>query len=599
MTTPTQATSDSSHRPENAMRICWFVVIALLVVATLPMLTRSHLEGFTYMTETMSLALQNLALTDPLWSNNVSYFYLSRPGTVWMMAPLSALAPGAGYQILVWLATPFFLTGLVVVTKLWSQASWLACVAILLFIPVALDVNFYLNDNIVAAAFTLTGIALLLWSQRALALFAAGALLSVALLCRLDQILFIPLFMVFAVLGSPSIKTALFRLVALIAGFMVIHAGMWWLDPNAANLLLRVQVVSASDALWARGNSPLLALFARDLSAMTVAFTAATPAIIAGIYVMQQRAGEVWSNGGGLFDRQFVCLVLLILYPIAIYVVTFGKYYDPRGFLSVIPFIAPLAAMGVERYIVTPLRDGTLTFRKVTSQATLIAALLIAPVIVPGLPLIQSVMPVPHENENAPPSLTGRLWYFNTWSRWQDWFEDSEDTAARILAIARDGTSPTAIGSTDWNRDRLLQNSLAVAGFTPADSQIPACAALSEIWAHSDGTTVYHLRTHVPVLPDVPLNSAASYALHTDACLRSVQPAQRLSIAPFGVAVSWPPPNVAHEQIAEGVFQMSDADLDALLAVANATLTDAGQADGTAPMDVARDVLASITEILN
>ena len=44
---------------------------------------------------------------------------------------------------------------------------------------------------------------------------------------------------------------------------------------------------------------------------------------------------------------------------------------------------------------------------------------------------------------------------------------------------------------------------------------------------------------------------------------------------------------------------MSDADLDALLAVANATLTDAGQADDTAPMDVARDVLASITEILN
>ncbi len=106
--------------------LLWFGVVTLIAYTLLPIMTRSHLEGFTYLTETMSLLLPDIAATDPLWDIGSSYFYLSRPGTIWLMAPLSKLVPGSGYTLLMWLAMPVFLFGMVVlsgVSGLWREFS--------------------------------------------------------------------------------------------------------------------------------------------------------------------------------------------------------------------------------------------------------------------------------------------------------------------------------------------------------------------------------------------------------------------------------------------------------------------------------------------
>ena len=145
----------------------------------------------------------------------------------------------------------------------------------------------------------------------------------------------------------------------------------------------------------------------------------------------------------------------------------------------------------------------------------------------------------------------------------------------------------------------MLQNELAVSGFVPAQTQVPACAQMAEVWSHPDGSTVYHLRTHVPFLPDVARNSAAIYTMHSEPCLRSVPEAQRLSISPFAVAVSWPRPDIVLKRYEDGVFRISDADLDALSAVAAQSLTLANPSTDKSPTTFADDVLDELSAVLN
>jgi hypothetical protein len=155
-------TSGPAAAPPPRAVLLWAAVLVLLAVALSPVLTRSHVEGFTYFTETMAFLVPDAVRADPLWAMNHRYFYLSRPGVVWAMAPLAHLAPGQAYDLLMWIALPVFLAGLVSFARVWSGARWLSCIAALLALPIAVEVNFFHNDNVLATGLSLWALVLVL-----------------------------------------------------------------------------------------------------------------------------------------------------------------------------------------------------------------------------------------------------------------------------------------------------------------------------------------------------------------------------------------------------------------------------------------------------
>ncbi len=594
-----QSALHSDVSSQRITRWLWGAVLVLLVYSLIPALTRSHLEGFTYLTETMSVFVPDLEAAEPLWATNRTYLYLSRPGTIWAMAPFSALFPGAGYNVLMWVMMPIFFFGLITVTKLWSGASWLASFAALLLIPIALEAQFFLNDNVIATAFSLCGIALLLRSQHPWANLVAGGLLSIAVLCRLDQILMVPLFVVLGAVGAPSGRAASQRLLGLILGFVIIHFGMWIIESSAANLVNRVLAISAADALWARVDLPLQMQLKQDLATFLLAFTVGIPVIMASVVLAASRAFDAWTGVGSVVRREFVLPALLVIYPVAIYVVTLGKYYDPRGFMTMIPFFAPLAAMGLDRWLFRPLQESGLAVHPWVRRHGPVAACILVPFFVPGLPLPHDALAQEAESEYAPETVTGRVWQGAAWWRWQESYRQREARMDRLVAVSDGPSTPTMVVTTTWTDDRQFQHALFRAGFRPATGEYIACRAVAEAWESAEGNVVYNLRLHVPILDGWQYKGAAIHLTHGSDCLRNLSAAQRILTKSFGAVVSLPPPQITVERASDGFLRLSDDALDTLDAAAIETLLKVEGQTSNDAAEIARNILADVNAKLN
>lgn len=562
--------------------VLWALVAACLVWALLPTLSRSHLEGFTYFAETMSMMVPDLSAADPLWSVNGAFFHLSRPGVIWAMAPLSTIAPGEGYDILMWLAMPVFLSGLVLVARLWTGASWLACVAALLVLPLALEANYYANDNLVATGLALWAMVLLLGRRDLPGAVAAGMLYALAVLCRLDQVLVGPFIAILAIFHVSSLRRAAIRLGAVAAGFVLLHAAFALLDPRAANLLYRIALVAEADALWERGAGPLGLTFARDASAALLAFGVGLPAIAAGALALLHRTRSdlavaqdrlaAWRSRG--------VPILLLGYPVFIYALTFGKYYDPRGFMTMLPMLAPLAALGLQRWVVGPLLAHGEAPVGHPFRTALVASLITLPFLVPGVPLLPRVLPLPAETENAVPTLTGRIWYTEAWRTWQTrGFHAPEARAAALVTALVQMDGPAIVVSTHWTDDRLLQNAMVVRGLVPVPVTLPDCGPVAEAWRGAAGDVIHHLRAHVPFIRPDSENTAALFLAHGAACLGSVPAARRIAFRPHGVFVSQDLATVALEPRHDAGFAMGDGDVERLRMLAADTLRRDGATD--------------------
>jgi hypothetical protein len=411
------------RRPGSVPGLClWALVLVLLLIYLVPTVSRSHVEGFSYFTETMSMQLPDLAAADPLWPINRDFYYMTRPGVVWIMAPLSGLFPGRGYDILMWIVMPVFLSGLVLTTRRLGGASWLASVAVLLFLPIAIEANFFTNDNLLATGLSLWAIVIVTGARGAVAVAVAGALFSLATLVRLDQLLLAPFLVALMVLHARDGRAVLVGMLAAAAGFAIVHGAVALLDPRAANILLRISLASGADALWDRLPASGIIAVVRDTSAALIAFGAGIPAIVAGARTLARRAERAASGAPrrGEALRFWAMPILLMGYPIFIYALTIGKYYDPRGFMTVLPMIAPLAAVGLQHHVFGPLLGDPNVPARSRLWTSVVAAVLVLPVLVPGVPILQRVLPLPVETENAPPTLTGRVWYHEAWRNWQE-----------------------------------------------------------------------------------------------------------------------------------------------------------------------------------
>jgi hypothetical protein len=120
---------------------------------------------------------------------------------------------------------------------------------------------------------------------------------------------------------------------------------------------------------------------------------------------------------------------------------------------------------------------------------------------------------------------------------------------------------------------------------------------------HPNGSTVYHLRLHIPFLPNIYENTAAAYQKYGRDCLLSVPQAQRLAVSRTGVRMIWAQPDLAQRNPATGDFAISDDAINAFSEIAATLLlrqTDAkGVPLGTTPAQIADTMFANMVRTLN
>ena len=550
--------------------VVWFVVLATLAFALQPILTRSHLEGFTYLTETMSMLVPDYTAAEPLWKVGEDYFYFTRPGIIWAMAPFSALYPGYGYQMLMWVATPIFLSGLIVATKTWSRASWVASFAALLFIPITLEANFFTNDNILAAGLSLWGIVFLLRADRLVFVMLSGALLCLAVLCRLDQVLLVPLFVALACLRAGTLKAAVTRCAVLGLGFGAINLAGFFIDPDAVNVLERIAVAKNVMVHWGYTTRSVAQLINHDISTAMIAFGLGLPAIVSSIPVITRsidRNAQDRIQWLGI-SQAWAYMVLVLVYPLLIYVMTIGKYLDPRGFLTIAPMLTVIVARGLDDFIFKPLIVPGEFGKEAYLHRGIIFSILLGPLFVP-------LIPQTSESESAPPYFYGRLWYDGAWRVWQTRFFVTEAIADRIITTISETPVPAVAVSWSWTLDRQFQNRLAAAGFRPSSEPETVCLRNTEVWTHHEGAKVYHLRLHVPFYPDVVRNTTMTAIAAGFDCLRAFPEEARYSHGGAGGLV-WAGPLLANEQTKLGWFQITDETLTSLETGARLWVTETG-----------------------
>lgn len=534
----------------------WCIVLALLAFALQPALTRSHLEGFTYLTETMSMLAPDYSATEPLWRAGVEYFYLTRPGAIWAMAPFSVLFPGNGYQVLMWVTTPVFLSGLIVVARVWTGASWLACFAALLFIPIAIEVNFFTNDNVLAACFSLWGMVCLLRAKRLVFVVLAGALLCLAVLCRLDQVMLGPLFVVLAALKADTLRGAVLRCVMLGLGFLFICAAGAFIDPNAINILDRIAVARGVFVNWGYAEPTLMQQIGRDASTALIAFGLGLPALTLSVLVLLLQSTKSKTDRIpwlGLSRALAYCVVLLV-YPLFVYAMTIGLYLDPRGFLTIVPMLIAIVARGLDALILGPLLSPGAFRSEGALNRGIIFATILGPVFVPVINEFE-------ETESAAPHIFGRIWSADAWRDWQGYFSEMDETAERLIATMSRAPSSSVVVTWDWTSDRQFQNRLVARGFRPADVTEPQCLQNAEVWQNTDGAEVYHLRMHIPFAPGPVENTTAFFIDSGSDCLRMFPQETRYSIG-GALLFPWAKPHLATAQTEMGWYQVTDEILE-------------------------------------
>lgn len=530
----------------------WCIVLGLLLWALQPVLTKSHLEGFTYITETMSILAPDFRAAEQLWGVGADYFYLTRPGTIWVLAPFSALVPGDGYQLLMWVVTPIFLSGLIIVAKTWSGASWLASFAALLFVPIAIEANFFANDNVLAASFSLWGMVLLLRTERFIFVALAGALLGLALLCRLDQVMLVPLFGAFAALKGDTLKAAFLRCVILLAGFLALCLAGLLVDPDAVNIVDRIAVAKGIFSSWGYTQPSLLGQIGRDVLTARIAFGLGFPAIVLGMLVIIQKFPKGMADVVpwlGL-SRPLIYTIMLLVYPVLVLAMTTGLYLDPRAFLTIIPMLLAIVARGLDVLVFRPLLVAGEFRRETPLNRSVIFVAVLGPLFVPVIPELE-------ETESPVPYIFGRIWHVDSWTNWQSYFPRTEETADRLIDTISDKPSSSVVTTWTWTSDRQFQNRLAVAGFVPTNVSVTACLQNSEVWVNRDGVEVYHLRMHIPFAPLPIANTTGLFIDSGFDCLRLFPEETRYSIG-GAVLFSWAKPLLATARTELGWYRLED-----------------------------------------
>lgn len=459
-------------RNQPSQRLTVLVGILFIYLVS-PAFTSAHVEGFSAQIQSLALALaggwvDRHDLDLPL----VSQFILtSRPGVIAILGTLDVLAGGssdASFRLLTALSLFALLAASCVFARRWGGVRYPTSLLALLVVPGGLTLGFYFNDNVVAAAFAASAMAAVGPPSRVPTFVAAGVCMAMAVLCRIDSMLAVPMIALMAAAQGSSFRRLILAALAFALGFVPVLV--------VAALMLRFTIF---DSLALAQLFQVPGGHFRGLLRGLYFFGLISPPLLAlgASWELQTLAG--WRTLRGQPERLWR-FVLLILYPAlvlayAAYAASEIRYFFPL----LLPVIALHGGKGVELVVATLGRSG---LRFAAALAFVILAIILA-----ALPsMLVNV-------RDGPASLTGELWSPSLWRGWQGLQERS---LARVDAIARDAErrQRTVVVSSSWNDEFYLRLRLMEAGFRNVET--PAAFAGCQGFAtyRRGGSTVLHVR---------------------------------------------------------------------------------------------------------
>lgn len=488
---------EDATRHTSRAWIGWALGIAIAAWLLSPLASSQHLEGYTANLRAITLAWDRgeLATQDTYMPLLTEFLYSTRPGMILLLRTIHRTfgeVGDAGFRGLIIASFLVLATCSVVTARRWSDLPLWCCLLAFLSVPGLSELGFIFNDNIVSAAFGIAALALVSYFDRLAAHAAAGALLGMAILCRTDAALLLPVLAGFAWLRHPGLRPLTLRAAATLAGLTLL-------------LLLGYEItgVTPLDSLRAaRGFVPTQS--GRSRVAVGLLFFGAHGVLLLAI------GGIITLRQDLLRRRDLKWILVFVLYPTVVLGIAVLRLGTELRYIY--PLLAPVYLVHAGRALqwmaaLLP-RAG---WRRRTAAA-LLAVLALMTVLSP----ITFVRDGPH-------SLVGRIWMPVLWFRWQASVARSlrrvEDVASAAQSVPR-----TLVLSTHFNDDFFLKLRLMEAGFRPVppNEVFPGCSQGFSAYVRP-GHAVLHIRTENQYgLMSLP--HTAARALQIQRALRCPEP---------------------------------------------------------------------------
>ncbi len=441
----------------------------------LPILTSVHLEGFTAQVQSIAWLMANAPGIphDPHMPQVTQYIYQVKAGVIDLLHLIFLLAPQAGD----WAFRGLMLGGfaLLVATSLkvaahWGQTppqwGWLA----LVLVPGIPELSFFFNDNLISAALAASSLACLAAARHTvMRCVAAGVLMALATLCRIDAVLLMPI-LVGAILCAPTAQPGWRRWTPAL-----------WLGLSAGLTLLLLSALHGFSVI--------------DVFVIGKQFSVDIDAARAQLLMVRLRfiglaAAPFWLIGlgctwlacpeGNSRWHKILWRLTFIVYPVLLF------FLAPRvtQMRYVLPLLTPLLAWHVAAGLAWTWR----AWQQGRLHRGLAMVLLAWCVITMAWPPHKLIL------QDGPRTLVGRLWTPAAWLQWQ---AAAELSMQRLHAFTNelDHAEQSMVISSHFSEEFYLRLRLIEAGYQPvATSRIfPGCAGFAVLQkAHH---TVLHLRT--------------------------------------------------------------------------------------------------------
>ena len=444
--------------------------LGLLLCAYLvsPVFQAIHLEGYSAQMQSIAL-LGSIAPGvphDPWLPLITQFIFQTRSGIIDMLAAIYSVFPGAGdqaFRMLMVASLAVLLASSIVYAKRWSNTPPLFALFALVLAPGIPETAFFFNDNIVSAALSTAALALVSRRLGKPTALLSGACFGLALLCRLDAVMVLPL-IVGTVFYSQATRRAqvtacllgILGALSLLAASAVFH-GFSLIDAFSTAKRF-VPMLTESRWVWVR-------LFFFGLAAL--------PVVLIGGWLGWKRLKN---------QRSVIGILTFIAYPLLL------AAFAPKAteIRYVFPLLAPLIALhggnGLQWVYQQCTRGTGVRFRVASAVAAFGVLVLLAP-----LTWVKVL--------DGPRYVLGRLWSPPQWARWQQAGAEGTRRMEALAALLDDGRRNIVL-SSHFNDEFYLRLRLMEHGFLPAAtaSRYPGCSGMS-LFTKGD-SVVMHIRAH-------------------------------------------------------------------------------------------------------
>lgn len=445
-----------------------------------PALGAVHVEGFSAQIQSLGMLFAERGtivghdVARPVISE---FIFFTRPGVVDLLALANRLfgySGDTGMRVLTVASLLALLAGSMVVACRLGRVRWESALLAFVLIPGLVELGFFFNDNVVSAGFAALAMAAAVTFGGLWGAVVSGALLGMAVLCRLDAVLAAPLVLLMRAMaasggGTPLLIDLLLQLVAAVA---VQAFGAWWNEGSIREGLVLLKLFGERH-LTGHGRIPgkIPVLYFLGPVALCLA---------------PLGAARLWKKRADGRHGLLLWRAAVYGYPALVLLYVLRTTIELRYFTPLIgPILVLHVAAGCE-WLVDAWRRPRHRLLRLVPVLALLAA------------VVAMAVPPPFAiKRDGPRVMYGRAWSPLLWGRWQAAVNDGQAVARNVAHdLARQNEA--VLITTHWNDEFYLRLRLFDLGYREVAAG-PGCRAMSryvlgkrQVW-HVRLEPQYHL----------------------------------------------------------------------------------------------------------